>query len=227
MSKGDHAMTRTFLCTALASTTILVGTLATAHADPDATVTSAAQPAAVPHGLELGLALGAASSTGTIGDGMRAGHLIGAAGQLDLEIGYRATPNITLAFYGNGQALARGPGEGRSVYTGAAGLQADYHVRPGAQLDPWISVGTGVRAYLIDDDDVTLGVGWELARVQLGLDVRTTPHFAFGPVIGASASLYGAEMRPMEDFHELADKGITWTFTGGIAGRFNLSSDAR
>ena len=37
---------------------------------------------------------------------------------------------------------------------------------------------------------------------------------------GAAATLYGAEKRPMEDFHELSGKGINWTFTAGIAGRF-------
>lgn len=167
-------------------------------------------------GLELAVGLGAATSTGDIGDGMTADDLIGSAGQLDLQIGHRITPNLTLGFYSNAQAAGDG------AYTGAAGIEADYHIRPDTSLDPWISVGTGLRAYLVDDGDPTLGVGVELARLQLGVDFRTGKNLAFGPVLGASASLYGAEKRPMEDFHELSDKGLNWTFTAGVAGRFNL-----
>ncbi len=164
-------------------------------------------------GLELSLGLGAATTTGDVGDGMTANELIGSAGQLDLSIGGRVAKNLTLAFYSNAQA-------GDGAYTGAAGIAADLHLRPARDVDPWVRLGTGVRAYLHDEGGTVLGVGAEIVKFELGTDIRVDKHWSLGPVIGASASLYGAEKRPMEDFHELSNKGINWTLTAGIAGRF-------
>lgn len=165
-------------------------------------------------GLEVSVGLGAARSTGDIGDGMTAGELIGSAGQLDVSIGGRVARNLSLAFYANAQA-------GGGAYTGAAGIAADLHLRPHTDIDPWLRLGGGLRSYLVSEDGTTLGVGAELTRFELGADIRLDEHWTIGPVIGAAATLYGAEKRPMEDFHELSGKGISWTFTAGIAGRFN------
>lgn len=164
-------------------------------------------------GLEVSVGLGAATSTGDVGDGMTAGELIGSAGQLDISVGGRIARNLTLAFYANAQA-------GDGAYTGAAGIAADLHLRPAHEVDPWVRLGTGVRSYLVSDDGTTLGVGAEVVRFELGTDIRVDKHWSIGPVLGAAATLYGAEKRPMEDFHELSGKGINWTLTAGIAGRF-------
>ena len=176
-------------------------------------VTLLAAGAAHADGLEVSVGLGAATSTGDIGDGMTASDLIGSAGQLDLSIGGRIARNLSLAFYANAQA-------GDGAYTGAAGIAADLHLRPHADVDPFLRLGGGVRSYLVSDGGTTIGVGAELVRFELGADVRVDKHWSIGPVIGAAASLYGAEKRPMEDFHELSGKGINWTVTAGIAGRF-------
>jgi hypothetical protein len=176
---------------------------------------------AVDGGLELGLSTGSATTVGDVGDNMDAGDLIGTAAQLELQVGTRLTPQFGLAFYANGQALTTGSTRSRDVYTGAAGIAATFHVRPHHTIDPWISVGTGLRALMIDDDGLSLGVGVELARIQLGTDFRITEDFALGPVIGASASLYGAIRTPERDFEELDNKGINWTLSAGVAGRFN------
>jgi hypothetical protein len=79
-----------------------------------------------------------------------------------------------------------------------------------------------VRAILDHDDGTTLVVGAELARVQLGLDLRIDQDVAISPQVGASASLYGARRTPMDGFAELADKGLAWTFSAGVAARFDL-----
>lgn len=211
----------------LVSTSILAGVPTSAFADPSppASIRQPSQPAArepampASHGLEIALALGSTASRGDIGDGMNAEDLIGSAARLELAIGSRVTPNLTLGFYGNAQAS---PHHGRRAHTGAAGLEAAFHLRPDRSIDPWISLGSGVRAYLVDDGGYTIGVGAELARLQVGVDFRASERFAIGPVVGVSASLFGAEKQPMQDFHELSGKGINWTLSAGIAGRFHL-----
>jgi hypothetical protein len=177
---------------------------------------------AIDGGLEVAIALGSATSVGDVGDGMDSGELIGTAGQLELKLGSRLTPNLGLAFYSTAQALAEGSNRSRDVYTGSAGLMTDFHLRSRTAIDPWIGVGAGVAAILVEQDDGhSLTVGVELARLQLGIDFRLGDSFSIGPVIGASATLYGATKTPMTEFAELDDKGINWTFSAGVAGRFN------
>jgi len=183
----------------LTAVLVTILTAGTAHAD----------------GLEVSIGLGAATSTGDVGDGMKAGDLIGSAGQVDLSIGGRVAKNLSLAFYANAQAGTGG------AYTGAAGIAADLHLRPGREVDPFVRLGSGVRSYLVSDDGTTIGVGAELVRFELGADIHVDRSWSIGPVVGAAATLYGAEKRPMEDFHELSGKGINWTFTAGVAGRFS------
>lgn len=177
---------------------------------------------AIKGGLEISLAANTAQTVGDIDNNMDAGDTIGAAAGLDLQIGYRVTPHLAIGVYATGQALAEGSTNERDVYTGSSGFAADFHFRPNRAVDPWVSVGTGVRALLVDADAGTsILVGAELARFQLGVDFRVAESFALGPAIGASATLYGAQKNPMQDFEELDGKGINWTLTAGVAGRFN------
>lgn len=180
---------------------------------------------AVKPGLELVFAANTAQTVGDIGGGMNADDVIGAAGEVDIQIGYRVTPHLALGFYATGQALTEGTADpAHDVYTGSSGLEADFHFQPYHAVDPWISIGSGVRALVIDSARGTeVLVGAELARLQLGADFRLQDNFSLGPVIGASATLYGARKDAMaEKFEELEGKGINWTLSAGIAGRFNL-----
>lgn len=227
---------RTLVIVSLVSTSLLVGTTATALAETPrptenhqpASVARDHEMPAIDGGLEIAVAISGAQTVGDIGGGMDASDVIGSAGQFDLEIGSRLTPHLTLAFYSNVQPFARVSTDTRVLYTGSAGAVAALHLRPTSAVDPWISLGSGVRGLLIENDDgYSITVGAELARVQLGTDFRLNEDFALGPVIGASASLYGAAKPPMQDFAELSDKGINWTFTAGVAGRFNAFGTRR
>lgn len=153
---------------------------------------------------------------------MTAGDLIGTGSHVELAIGGRITPHFALSFYADAQGLNTGSSKNRDVYAGTAGVLASFHYAPRRAVDPWVGIGAGVSSILVDTSDgISLAVGAELARVQLGLDVRINEDLAIGPVIGASASLYGAQRDPMHDFVELDDKGIAWTLSAGIAARFN------
>jgi hypothetical protein len=176
---------------------------------------------AIQGGLELGLSLGSSTSVGDVGGGMDSADLIGTAAQVEIKVGRRITPNLAVSFYSAAQGLTEGSTSARSVYTGTAGAMADFHLRPHAAVDPFISVGGGLAAMLISQDGITLDVGVELARLQTGIDVRINKDFSIGPVIGASAALYGAERTPMRDFAEIDNKGINWTLSAGVAGRFD------
>ncbi|KAB2897636.1 MAG: hypothetical protein F9K40_12555 [Kofleriaceae bacterium] len=218
--------TLTTLIAALAAAPFLITATASARAETEPVVRDDAMPA-ISGGIEIVVGVSAAKTVGDAGGGMDAGDLVGSATEVAFELGRRVTPNLTLGLYSTAQGNAEGSTATRDVYTGAAGLEADFHLRPGFALDPWISVGAGLRGLLVDEDGYTILVGAELARVQLGLDLRVNEHIALAPVVGATATLYGAQKTPMADFAELTDKGIEWTFSAGVAGRFNVLGTRR
>jgi hypothetical protein len=215
---------RTLTIISLVSTSILVGTSASALAESPNMVRKDAMPA-IRGGLEIAMAATTSMSVGDIGGDMAdAEDLIGTAGEIELHVGHRVTPNLMLGFYGTAQGLSEGSADSdRDIWGGTAGLEASFHARPYNKIDPWISVGSGLRGLWIQEpgpgDSVLVGL--ELARVQLGTDFRVNEDFAVSPVISASASMFGAHKTPTMDFDEISGKGVTWTFSAGLAGRFN------
>lgn len=221
MNKNPH------LVAAFVNLFVLVAGAAATHAETTGRGMRDDAMPAIDGGLEISIGVAATETVGDIGGGMDAGDMIGSASEVELQLGTRVTPNLAIGFYATGQGNAEGSTPSRDVYSGSAGVEADIHFRPGFALDPWISVGSGLRAMLVDADGVSLLVGAEVARVQLGVDLRATESFAITPVIGASASLYGAERPAMGDFAELDEKGINWTLTAGVAARINLFGTRR
>jgi hypothetical protein len=181
---------------------------------------------AIDSALELSLASSSSYGRGGLGGTMPDVDDVAKPGlALDLSIGYRATPAfliggyMTLGGYGNPDSDDHG------AVTAALGIEVDYHLMPTAKLDPWISVGTGVKLMAIDTGD---GVeraltGLELAKVQVGLDYRLSPRFAIGPVLGASATMYRSlhDDTMSDDPIAIEDQDINWTFSLGVLGRFD------
>lgn len=195
-----------------------------AHADSDDAVAAHAMPA-ISGALELAFGGTSTMSVGEVGGGMAdAADLIGPGGALELQIGYRLTPALAIGAYGTLQPFSDGSGHESDPDSqgGAIGIEADYHTSPRSDVDPWISVGTGVRWLRVDDDGRSTLIGAELARLQVGADFRVTESVALGPVLGVSASYYEAQNTPMSSgYEELADKGVHWTLSAGVAVRFN------
>src|SRR5207237_4036085 len=117
-----------------------------------------------------------------------------AGGRLQVGVGYRLMPQLTLGVYGSGAMFGRGDSVDSSskLYTASAGVQADWHFLPsGSELDPWVSLGTGWRGYWVNADQGTTSLhGLELAKLQVGVDYRIAPAVAIAPVIGADLSTF-------------------------------------
>jgi hypothetical protein len=205
------------------ATSILAGAPAAVAGSGDA-VPDDSMPA-IRHALEIAVAGTSSMPIGDVGGGMGdAGDVVGPGGELVLELGFRITPHFAVSAYGTVHGFSDGTGHGTDpdIGGGTAGLEVAFHTRPDVAVDPWISVGSGVRWLTIDDGGRSTLVGAELARLQLGVDFRMTENFALGPVLAASASMYQAQHTPMTNGYEaIADKGITWTFSAGVFGRFD------
>lgn len=220
----------TLTALALASTSLLV-TTAIASAEP--ATTASADPAA-DNALELTLATSYSRGAGDLGGQLPSAEDVAGPGSgLVASIGWRATPNLSIGGYLSMSALGASGSWTKTAVALAAGLKADWHFRPAASIDPWISVGTGVKAMEIDKsagfDRTRTLTGLELANVQVGVDYRINSHVALGPVIGASATRFDHQyFDKMSDASApLDDQRINWTFSAGVLGRFDLLGTTR
>jgi len=150
-----------------------------------------------------------------------------AGGAVQVGVGYRIIPQLTLGVYGSGAAFGRGDlvANDANLYSATAGIQADWHFLPrGNQWDPWVSLGTGWRGYWINQDQGTTTLhGWEVAKLQVGVDYRLTPAVAISPVVGADISAFFTESTPQSSGYANLSSPQANTFVfAGVMGRFDV-----
>jgi hypothetical protein len=196
-----------------------------ASADAESIDSDFDHPVAPSKGLELGVATGYSQGGGDLGGGMaNLEDIAGAGVAVEVDLAYRVFPNLTLGAYGTFAGYAQGDLISNTTVFGAtAGVQAAWHFRPDMSIDPWVSVGGGWKALWLEPDagDRTSLQGFDLARVQIGLDYRVTPELAIAPVVGGSLGLFVSENTPMRDgYSEIEDKKVNFTGFAGISGRF-------
>jgi hypothetical protein len=155
-----------------------------------------------------------------------------AGGGLQVGVGYRFVPQLTLGVYGSGAIFGRGDAVDSSskLYTAAAGVQADWHFLPsGSEFDPWVSLGTGWRGYWVSADQGTTSLqGLELAKLQLGVDYRIDQAVAIAPVIGADLSTFLTESTPASNgFANVQNPNVNTFVFAGVQGRFDIPTQAR
>lgn len=178
--------------------------------------------------IEISVGTGYAQGVGeTGGDMADLDDLTGPGGALQLEVGYRVIPHLTIGGYGtfslhdNGDVLA----DSTDVFGASAGVQAVVHLRPERSVDPWVKLGTGWKGLWLSpaSGKNTSLQGLELARLQLGVDYRITPEIAIAPVVGGSLGLFLSQNSPMTaDYTELANKEVHFTGFAGLAGTFDI-----
>ncbi|HEY4240396.1 MAG TPA: outer membrane beta-barrel protein [Kofleriaceae bacterium] len=181
----------------------------------------------VANAFELSVGTGYAQGGGKLGGGMlNLEDIAGPGGAVELDLGYRIIPQLSVGAYGTFSSYDNGDKiDGTTSVLGAtAGLQATYHIRPSHSIDPWVSLGAGWKGLWLDPDHgkTTSLQGFELARLQVGLDYRLSPQFSISPVIGGSLGMFVSEDSPMTtDYTEIQDKKVNFTGFAGLAGRFD------
>jgi hypothetical protein len=184
------------------------------------------------HALELTVGTGYEQGFGKFASGQPSLTDVGnAGGAVQIGVGYRLLPQLTLGVYGSGAEFGRGSqvDSSASLYSAAAGVQADWHFRPGGSaLDPWISLGAGWRGYWIDQNAGKTSLqGMELGKLQVGLDYRLDRAIAISPVVGADLSTFFTQSTPESSgFHNLASPQVNTFFFAGLMGRFDLAAQS-
>ncbi len=178
--------------------------------------------------FEIAIGGGFSQAGGDSGIGGDVRDLAGPGGNAEVQVGYRITPNLVSGLYGTFEAFSTGDDFSESTHDagGASiGLKSDWHFRPAHAVDPWISLGGGFRWLAVDHDntDTVRLRGVDLVRLGVGVDYRITPSFAISPSVTATATRYLQTETAMTDgYEDIDDKQISWTFSAGLLGRFNL-----
>jgi hypothetical protein len=182
----------------------------------------------VSNALELGVGAGYAQGVGDIAKGRSTMQdLSGPGGAVEVDVGYRLSPEFMIGVYGTGAQFARGDivTDGTDVRSATAGVQANYHFRPSYRIDPWVGLGTGWKGMWLSPDsgkDTSLQ-GLELARLQVGADYRISPEVAITPVLGADLSMFLSENGPgLSGYTNIADPRVNVAFFAGIGARFDV-----
>jgi hypothetical protein len=183
--------------------------------------------------FEIAIATGYAQGGGKLGGELGSlEDVAGPGGAVEVDLGYRIIPQLTVGLYGTLAKSQHGDriDSNTSVLGATAGVQAAWHFRPSVSIDPWVSLGTGWRALWLDPDGgkVTSLQGLELARLQLGVDYRVTKDIAIAPVIGGSLSTFVSQDSPMTTgYTEIQDKKVNVTGFVGLSGRFDFGGAER
>ena len=209
---------------------LLTGTLAYAD-DNDSTETSASfdhHVAAPTNAVEIAVATGYTQGVGPVGGSVQhLEDLSSAGGVVELDAMYRINPTFAVGAYGSFSKYATGDhlSDQTDVFSATAGIQAAAHLRPERSVDPWVSLGSGWRGLWLSPQSGknTSLQGFELARLQLGVDYRVNKDVAISPVIGGSLNMFVSEDSPMTTkYTEIADKKANFIGFAGLAGRFDL-----
>jgi hypothetical protein len=193
---------------------------------------SSATLAPATHAVELTIGAGYQQAFGKVSSSQPSLTDIGnAGGALQVGVGYRIIPQLTLGLYGSGAAFGRGDqvDNTANLYSAAAGIQADWHFLPsGHELDPWVSLGTGWRGYWINQTaGNTSAQGMELAKLQVGLDYRLDRTVSISPVIGADLSTFFTQSTPdSSGFHDVPSPEVNTFVFAGVMGRFDIATES-
>ena len=178
--------------------------------------------------LEIGINTGYTQGFGDIARGKSVGSTADAGLGVGLNLAYRASPGLSLGAVGQFQEFKPDDrvGTNANVRGMAAGVDATVHFAPYERVDPFVSLGSGYRFLWTmpkgSGNDV-LTHGFELARLNLGLDVRVSQDVAIGPMVGADLNLFmwnNPEGSPGNE--EIDSRRINTFIYGGVQGRFDV-----
>lgn len=177
--------------------------------------------------LELSVGTGYTQGTGDVRStaGNTVADYVGAGVAFDVGAGYRIDPRWQIAALGEYQELnAVGRATGGGARGTVFGIGAAYHIMPYDRVDPWLQLGTGYRLLWTNAQSgpTMLSHGFEIARLTVGCDIRTSPEVALGPMVGVDLTTFLFQSGPNVP-NVVSDYGVSAFFFGGIQGRFDLA----
>jgi len=185
------------------------------------------------HAVELTIGTGYEQGFGKFGSDQPSLTDLGTAGgAVQLGVGYRIIPQLTLGIYGSGAEFGRGSqvDPSTNIYSAAAGIQADWHFLPGGhEFDPWVSLSSGWRGYWLNQNAGNTSMqGIEIAKLQVGLDYRIDQVVSMGPVVGVDLSSFLTESTPESNgSRNISSPQVNTFLFAGLLGRFDIPTESK
>lgn len=174
--------------------------------------------------VEISVAPGFTQGFGAIEGGAGVGDVAQGGFGLGLGLGYRLAPYWAIALTGQYQELDAGGGWNARGMTAGAGVT--YHGRPYSTVSTWVELAAGYRLLwsVPHAGPTTLWHGFQIGRLLAGVDLRTTPEMAFGPMIGADINAFVWRAREGDPAARIAGVGVSTFFYIGAQGRFDIGA---
>jgi hypothetical protein len=151
-----------------------------------------------------------------------------------VNLGYRATPFLSVGVDGTYQEFNADdslPIDGTHVRGFNTGVHVTGHFMPYERVDPWVSVGAGYRALFIVPPgpfQTEATTGFQLAKLQVGLDMKVNHDVAIGPMVGADLNMFVWQSSSGDLFSNntvIPDKKLNTFLFAGIQGRFDIGGE--
>jgi hypothetical protein len=148
----------------------------------------------------------------------------GGAG-IDVGLSERLTPRLGVGVDAQYQDFSTGRtlDSSASARGAAFDVNVQFHFDPYRRIDPWLKLGTGYRMLwqAPAQGANTLWHGLDLFKVQLGVDFRSAPGVALGPMIGADLNMFLWTRADGGASSALADPRLNTFVYAGFQGRFD------
>lgn len=182
--------------------------------------------AAPKNAFELSLGTGYTQGFGNLQSGLGMPSVVRPGVAFDLGLGYRIDPHFAVNWAGEYAELTAERTSSARAFT--SGIAAQYHFSPMKKVDPWLEVGAGYRVLI---EDATNGPnlithGFQLGRVRAGLEFRPEETVAFGPMIGADATMFLFQDLPNVATN-IPDPTVSTFVFAGVQGRFDVGQTTR
>jgi hypothetical protein len=184
--------------------------------------------------FEIGFQGGYFQPFGDLMKDTRISNITDAGGEVGLDLGWRIGPMGAIGVVGRFHESVVddqfADSEDMAIRGGAVGFQGTVHFAPYMAADPYLTMGAGYRTLWLvpQSGESNIFHGVELARVQLGLDLRVARDFSIGPNAGAAVNMFVAEAGPSNNrFNPSGDNVIddprpSAMIFAGMAGRFEV-----
>jgi hypothetical protein len=143
---------------------------------------------------------------------------------VDVGVGYRFSPNVGVGVTGEYQEFSTSYTSGgtKSARGMLGSIDLTYHIVPFSKYDPFVRAGTGYRLLWNNADRTTLYHGFDLVRLAVGLDLKSSSDLAIAPVVGADLSTFLWQRVGSGTNSAIADPRVATYVWAGIQGRFDV-----
>ena len=132
---------------------------------------------------------------------------VGGAGiGAEIALGYRVAPAFGLGVFAQGSEYDADTrlATGTNVRSLVAGIQGNWFSGLYRTINPWVNLGSAYRGLWIVPEvaGITSYQGWQIARLQIGVDMRASRSVSIGPYVNGSIDMFFSEGLPNAEREE-------------------------